>query len=267
MLWQPRTWWPRALEARQAPTAIARSLERRPEAPGRRDSQAQLGQGGNTHAACEDRDQSLRQHNETVTSAGHGRSALILDRADNLRPELEAACVSIGLQPRHLADLMVGRPLAQLLNESLSHVNLVLLVIDNAPIPPSVMFEAGLAHGRGIPVAVLDGRGPKRPGTTDELALDTLLPGPRLYAHLSDRVGIAEQLDAYLQLQPPGTAPSEAVKPSGDASSRSRSATNPKVSGGLPKRWSGSARWSLLIVSAVGLCPTLSPASPSSSRR
>jgi len=123
--------------------------------------------------------------------------------------------VSIGLQPRHLADLRVGRPLAQLLDESLSHVDLVLLVIDNAPIPPSVMFEAGLAHGRGIPVAVLDGRGPKRPGTTDELALDTLLPGPRLYAHLSDRVGIAEQLDAYLQLQPPGTAPSEAVKPSG----------------------------------------------------
>lgn len=125
--------------------------------------------------------------------------------------------MSIGLRPRHLADLMVGRPLAQLLDETLSHVDLVLLVIDSAPVPPSIMFEAGLAHGLDVPVAVLDGRGPKQPGTTDDLALDTLLPGPRLYAHLSDQVGIAEQLDAYLQLQPPGgrTVPSEAVKPSG----------------------------------------------------
>jgi hypothetical protein len=123
--------------------------------------------------------------------------------------------VSIGLQPKHLADLVVGQPLAQLLDERLSHIDLVLLVIDNAPVPPSVMFEAGLAHGRGVPVAVLDGRGPKRPETTDDLALDTLLPGPRLYAHLSDRVGIAEQLDAYLELQPSGTVPSEVVGPSG----------------------------------------------------
>ena len=123
--------------------------------------------------------------------------------------------MSIGLRPSHLADL-VGRPLAQLLDETLSHVDLILLVIDNDPVPPSIMFEAGLAHGLGIPVAVLDGRGPKRLGTTDDLALDTLLPGPRLYAHLSDEVGIAEQLDAYLQLQEPESrpAPAEAVKPS-----------------------------------------------------
>jgi len=77
------------------------------------------------------------------------------------------------------------------------------------------MFEAGLTHGRGVPVAVLDGRDPKRRGI-DDLALDTLLPGPRLYARLSDSVGIAEQLDAYLQLQQPveiGASP-EAIKPS-----------------------------------------------------
>jgi hypothetical protein len=152
-----------------------------------------------------------------MTSESHGRSILILDRADNRRPVLDAACMSIGLRPSHLADLMVGRPLAQLLDETLSQVDLVLLVIDNDPIPPSIMFEAGLAHGLGIPVAVLDGRDAKRLGTTDDLALDTLLPGPRLYAHLSDEVGIAEQLDAYLQMQVPGgdAASVEAVTPPG----------------------------------------------------
>jgi len=137
-----------------------------------------------------------------VTSARDERSILILGRADCPRPEVEAACEHLGLRPVHLADLAVGRSLAQRLDETLSEVTLVLLVIDDAPVPPSIMFEAGLAHGRGIPVAVLDGRGPKRQGSTDDLALDTLLPEPRLYAHLSDEVGIAEQLDAYLQLQP-----------------------------------------------------------------
>jgi hypothetical protein len=112
---------------------------------------------------------------------------------------------------------MVGRPLAQLLDETLNQVDLILLVIDNDPVPPSIMFEAGLAHGLGIAVAVLDGRGPKRLGAADDLALDTLLPGPRLYAHLSDEVGIAEQLDAYLQMQVPagGAASVEATQPSG----------------------------------------------------
>jgi hypothetical protein len=116
----------------------------------------------------------------------------------------------------HLADLAVGQPLAQRLDEILNRVTLVLLVIDDAPFPPSIMFEAGLAHARVIPVAVLDSRSPKPQGTTDDLALDTLLPGPRLYAHLFDEIGIAEQLDAYLQLLPSreDTAPPEAVTPS-----------------------------------------------------
>lgn len=125
--------------------------------------------------------------------------------------------MSLDLRPRHLADLVVGRPLANLLDEALSQVDLILLIVDGDTLPPSIMFETGLGHGLGIPVAVLDGRGPKRPGTTDDLALDTLLPGPRLYAHLSDAIGIAEQLDAYLQLRQPegGTAPAEVIKPSG----------------------------------------------------
>ena len=146
-------------------------------------------------------DDHASSHNEKVANAPDERSILILGRADCPRPELEAACESLGLRPVRLADLTVGRPLAQLLDETLSHVALVLLVIDDATVPPSIMFEAGLAHGRGIPVAVLDGRSLKRQEATDDLALDTLLPGPRLYAHLSDEVGIAEQLDAYRQLQ------------------------------------------------------------------
>lgn len=55
-----------------------------------------------------------------------------------------------------------------------------------------------LARGVGASIAVLDGRDPDRRGL-DDLALDTLQPGPRLYARLTDPVGLTEQLEAYIQ--------------------------------------------------------------------
>ena len=77
-------------------------------------------------------------------------------------------------------------------------VRFVLVVVDDDPIPSSVMFEAGLARGVGAPVVVLDGRDPERRGV-DNFALDILQPGPRLYARLTDPIGLREQLEAYTQ--------------------------------------------------------------------
>ena len=64
------------------------------------------------------------------------------------------------------------------------------------------MFEAGLAHGVGVPVAVLDGRDQDR-RSVDDLALDILQPGPRLYARLTDPVGLTSNFEAYIELGQP----------------------------------------------------------------
>jgi hypothetical protein len=96
------------------------------------------------------------------------------------------------------ADLPTGQPLIEQLQNILRAVRFVLVVVGDDPVPSSVMFEAGLASGVGAPVVVLDGRNPDRRGT-DDLALDTLQPGPRLYAKLTDSVGLTEQLEAYLE--------------------------------------------------------------------
>jgi hypothetical protein len=134
-----------------------------------------------------------------VTRSG---SVLVLDRADRDRPALEQAFSAVGLEAMRVADLPAAQPLADQLRQALSSVRFVLIVVDNDPIPSSVMFEAGMANGVGVPVAVLDGRDPDR-RSLDDLALDTLQPGPRLYARLTDSVGLTEQLEAYLEVQQP----------------------------------------------------------------
>lgn len=142
-------------------------------------------------------------HNGIVIDAKPDGPVLVLDRADCDRQALEQAFKAVGLQAMRVADLPAGQPLAEELRQTLNHVRFVLVVVDDDPIPSSVMFEAGLAHGVGVPVAVLDGRDPDRRGV-DDLALDMLQPGPRLYARLTDPVGLTEQLGAYLELgQPP----------------------------------------------------------------
>jgi hypothetical protein len=133
-----------------------------------------------------------------MSDVKRGDSVLVLDRADRDRPALEQAFKAVGLQPMRVVDLPAGQPLADQLSHTLRAVAFVLVVVDDDPIPSSVMFEAGLARGVGVPVAVLDGRDPDRRGV-DDLALDTLQPGPRLYARLTDPVGLAEQLAAYIE--------------------------------------------------------------------
>lgn len=139
--------------------------------------------------------------NGTVSDVKRGNSVLVLDRADSDRPALDEAFNSVGLQPLRVADLPAGQPLTEQLRQTLRSVRFVLIVVDDDPIPSSVMFEAGLARGVGAPVAVLDGRDPDRRGV-DDLALETLQPGPRLYARLTDPVGLTEQLEAYIQPGP-----------------------------------------------------------------
>ena len=75
----------------------------------------------------------------------------------------------------------------------------MLLELDKRPISPSIIFEAGLAQGMGVPVALLDGREALF-GSEDseELALDTLLVAPRLYARIANRTGLVHELSAYL---------------------------------------------------------------------
>jgi hypothetical protein len=136
--------------------------------------------------------------NGKVGDVKRGDSVFVLDRADRDRPALEQAFRAVGLQPMRVADLPAGQPLPDQLWHTLRTVRFVLVVVDDDPIPSSVMFEAGLARGVGAPVAVLDGRDPDRRGV-DDLALDTLQPGPRLYARLTDPVGLTEQLEAYIE--------------------------------------------------------------------
>jgi hypothetical protein len=141
-------------------------------------------------------------HNDIVKDAKRAGQILVLERADSDRPALEQAFRAVGLRALRVADLPPGQPLADQLRQTLRLVRFVLVVVDDAPIPPAVMFEAGLAHGVGVPVAVLDGRDPDR-RNVDDLALEILQPGPRLYARLTDSVGLTEQLGAYLELGQP----------------------------------------------------------------
>jgi hypothetical protein len=142
--------------------------------------------------------QRCKDDNGTVSGVKRGGSVLVLDRADRDRPELEQAFSAVGLQPMRVADLPAGQPLTEQLSRTMRSVRFVLVVVDDDPLPSSIMFEAGLARGVGVPVAVLDGRDPDRRGL-DDLALDTLQPGPRLYARLTDLVGLTEQLEAYIE--------------------------------------------------------------------
>jgi hypothetical protein len=128
----------------------------------------------------------------------HRNAVLVLDRADRDRTALRDVFRAAGIQYLSADDLAPGASLAEQLSDALRAVRLVLVVIDNDPLPPSVLFEVGYARGVGAPIAVLDGRDPARHGT-DELALDTLLPAPRLYAKLDDVAGLTEQLEAYLE--------------------------------------------------------------------
>jgi hypothetical protein len=125
-------------------------------------------------------------------------AVLVLDRADRDRTALKDAFRAAGIQYLSADDLAPGASLAEQLSDALRAVRRVIVVIDNDPIPPSVLFEIGYARGVGARIAVLDGRDPARHGT-DELALDTLLPAPRLYAKLDDVAGLTEQLEAYLE--------------------------------------------------------------------
>ena len=127
-----------------------------------------------------------------MSDVRHGGPVFVLDRADRDRSALEQAFSAVGLQPMRVADLPAGQPLTEQLQQTLRSVRFVLVVVDDDPIPSSVMFEAGLARGVGAPVAVLDARDPDRRGV-DDLALETLQPGPRLYARLTDLVGLTEQ--------------------------------------------------------------------------
>jgi hypothetical protein len=137
-----------------------------------------------------------------VSDTKRDGSVFILDRAGRDRPALEQAFAAVGLHPMRAADLTTAQPLTEQLQNILRTVRFVLVVVDDDPIPSSVMFEAGLASGVGAPVVVLDGRDPDRRGV-DDLALDTLQPGPRLYARLTDPVGLTEQLEAYLEPRQP----------------------------------------------------------------
>lgn len=125
-------------------------------------------------------------------------AVLVLDRADRDRTALKDAFRAAGVRYLSADDLAPGASLVEQLSDAIRAVRLVLIVIDDDPLPPSVLFEAGYARGIGAPIAVLDGRDPARHGT-DELALDTLLPAPRLYAKLDDVAGLVEQLGAYLE--------------------------------------------------------------------
>lgn len=133
-----------------------------------------------------------------VTPSSQG-SVLVLDRADVERPALREALASVGLHEVKLDDLPAGKPLAAQLKDVLKTVRFVRLVLDKRPISPSIIFEAGLAQGMGVPVALLDGREALF-GSEDseELALDTLLVAPRLYARIANRTGLVHELSAYL---------------------------------------------------------------------
>lgn len=124
---------------------------------------------------------------------------LVLDRAGAERPALRQAIAAVGLHEVELDDLPAGKPLGDQLTDALHKVRFVLVVLDKRPIPPSILFEAGLAQGVGVPVAVLDGREPYFGSDPEELALDTLLRAPRLFARIENRTGLVNQLSAYLE--------------------------------------------------------------------
>jgi hypothetical protein len=124
-------------------------------------------------------------------------AVLVLDRADRDRTALKSAFRAAGIRYLGVDDLGPG-VLADQLLDAIRTVRLVLVVIDNDPVPPSVLLEIGYAYGVGKRIAVLDGRDRARHGN-DELALDTLLRAPRLYARLDDVAGLTEQLQAYLE--------------------------------------------------------------------
>jgi hypothetical protein len=124
---------------------------------------------------------------------------LVLDRADAKRPALQQAIAAVGLHEVKVDDLPTGKPLRDQLTDELRTVRFVLVVLDKRPIPPSILFEAGLAQGMGAPVAVLDGREPSFGSDPEELALDTLLRAPRLFARIENASGLVQELGAYLE--------------------------------------------------------------------
>lgn len=124
-------------------------------------------------------------------------SVFILSRAGARLDSLYRVLESRGVEARTVAELPPGEPLRDAIRDALERADLVLLVIDNRSLPTAVSFEAGLAAGLGKPLVVLDARTTSRT-LKDELPVDILVPGPRMFARLDDEVGLGQEIAALL---------------------------------------------------------------------
>ena len=127
-------------------------------------------------------------------------AVFILSAAGARLDVLDRVLTAQGVETRTIHDLPPGKPLRETIRVALELVDFVILVIDNRSMPMAVSFEAGLAAGLGKPLVVLDARTTNR-RLKDELPVDVLIPGPRMFARLDDEEGLDQEVAALLRTE------------------------------------------------------------------
>jgi hypothetical protein len=88
--------------------------------------------------------------------------------------------------------------LADTVVDAIRDASFVLVVITDEPIPPAVLFEAGVASALGRPLAVLDSRTLHGSMAGANFALASLVSAPTLSASLSDPTGLRHEVHSFL---------------------------------------------------------------------
>ncbi len=127
------------------------------------------------------------------------RSALILARSIARLDGIRSALESLEYVPRSVNDLATGELLIASLEEGIKAADLVLVVWDTPRLSRAVMFEAGFALGLKAQMAVIDGRQGSS-AAKDDIALDVLLPLPRMHAPLGDPGLLRQELQAFIDV-------------------------------------------------------------------